>query len=316
MRVLVSRCKEKCARACIRRYDAGPQMKRIAELQEGEFARIRGRIRRAAPELLLVAGERRVVYRDVRKDVHAEPDQREGQPFWVEDAHGDRVLIRPEAIRIVAGGEEQDTLVETATSDLQAVTSRIRVLKDELRETGGADKTLRSERKRLAKIATLLCAIRAHARGNVHASANLEEQQRFIDEHMGLIQSDGLGTATMKMMVHRLEVILQPDDPVQVEGVFRIEPMPPDVGGAQGYRERPVCWTLRDGDEPATLIGMGKVSPAQNLEEKRGAKKAKSAPAHAGTPSSTHPPPHQDPIVRATAVIVSAAVAVYYLFFH
>ena len=224
------------------------------------------------------------------------------------------VLIRPEAVRIVAGGEERKTLVETATSDLHAVTARIRVLKDELRASAGADKKLRAERKRLAKIATLLCAIRAHARGNVHASANLEEQQKFIDQHMGLIQSDGLGTATMKMMVHRLEIVLAPDDPVEVEGVFRIEPMPPDVGGAQGYRERPACWTVRAGEKPALVVGVGRVAP--HRKKSASVNPEAPSPERVPKPATEHLPPHQDPIVRATAVIVTTAVALYYLFFH
>lgn len=290
-------------------------MKLVSQLEDGEFARIRGRIRQAARELIQAEDRRPCVYWDVRPDVHGEPDQCEGQPFWVEDASGDKVLIRPGSIRVIAAGEERKTLVETATSDLQAVTARIRILKDELRGSSGQNKELRAERKRLAKIATLLCAIRAHARGNVHASANLEEQQRFIDANIGLIQSDGLGTATMKMMVHRLEIVLAPDDPVEVEGVFRIEPMPPDIGGAQGYRERPSCWTVRDGDDPALLIGVGRVAP-ERTKTKGASTKAEAPSRQPAKPTSEYPPAHQDPIVRATAVIVATAVTLYYLFFH
>lgn len=289
-------------------------MKLVSQLEDGEFARIRGRIRQAARELIQTADHRPCVYWDTRRDIHATPDQHEGQPFWVEDASGDKILIRPESVQIVAAAEERKTLVETATSDLHAVTGRIRVLKDELRASGGTIKKLRSERKRLAKIATLLCAIRAHARGNVHASANLEEQQKFIDANMALIQSDGLGTATMKMMVHRLEVVLQPDDPVEVEGVFRVEPMPPDIGGAQGYRERPACWTVRAGEKPAIVVGVGRVAP----ERTKSASTRAEAPSRsqASRPTPEHPPWHQDPIVRATAVIVMSVVTLYYLFFH
>ncbi len=290
-------------------------MKTISQVQEGEFARIRGRIRQATRELLHAEGDRRCVYWDVRRDLHSDPDQSECQPFWVEDASGDKVLIRPDRILIVARGEERKTLVETATSDLHAVTDRIRVVKDGLRRSGGTDRELRAERKRLAKIATLLCAIRAHARGNVHASANLEEQQRFIDQHMSLIQSDGLGTATMQMMVHRLEIVLQPDDPVEVEGVFRIEPMPPDIGGAQGYRERPACWTVTNGaDKPAMLMGIGRAAPEPPDHKEKGASNSAKAPRNAS--QEEYPPWHQDPIVRGTATVVMTLVTLYYLFFH
>lgn len=267
----------------------------ISQLQDGEFGRIHGRIRQASPTLLSTEADRACVYWDVRKDIHAKPDEHEGQLFWVEDTRGDQVLIDPERIQILAAGEERKTLLETASADLHAVTARIREIKDAFRESGSADAKLHSERKRLRKLATLLCAIRAHARGNVHASANLAEQKRFIDAQMHLIESGGLGTATLTRMVDRLEVVLAPGDPVEVEGVFRMEPLPAGLVAAHGYRERPTCWTLRDGEQPAKLIGIGSIAPTES--------KSFSAPA----PSPLvvlprqYPPPHRDPIVLGTA---------------
>lgn len=282
----------------------------ISQLQDGEFARIRGRIRQASSTLLKTEAERACVYWDVRKDIHSQPDEHEGQPFWVEDSRGDRVLIDPEQIQILAAGEERKTLLETASADLHAVTARIRELKDAFRESGSADAKLHSERKRLRKIATLLCAIRAHARGNVHASANLTEQKRFIDAQMHLIESGGLGTATLTRMVDRLEVVLTPDDPVEVEGVFRREPLPPELVAAQGYRERPTCWTIRDGEgQPAKLVGVGVIAPEQN----KAARMETESPI--AEVQSAYPPPHRDPIVQSTAAAVMTLILYYFLFF-
>lgn len=105
----------------------------ISQLQDGEFARIRGRIRQASPTLLNTEAEQACVYWDVRKDIHAKPDAHEGQLFWVEDSRGDRVLIAPEQIQTLAAGEERKTLLETASTDLHAVTARLREIKDAFR---------------------------------------------------------------------------------------------------------------------------------------------------------------------------------------
>lgn len=166
-----------------------------------------------------------------------------------------------------------------------------------------------AERKRLRKLATLLSAIRAHARGNVHASANLAEQKRFIDAQLHLIEPGGLGTATLTKMV-RLEFVLAPDDAVEVEGVFRKAPQPPELVAAQGYRERPTCWALVGGEgHPAKLVGVGVIAPRQN----------ESAPLETESPiaevRTAYPPPHRDPIVQSTAAAVMTVIIYYLLFF-
>ena len=295
-------------------------MRTIAQLQDGDTGRIRGRVRGARPELLLSKlGQKRCVYWDMRQGLDAPPEERESQAFWLEDATG-KVLIPRDGVVIEARGERRKALVERATADIHAVTERIRQLKQELR-SGTASGEVMRERQHLAKVATLLCAIRAHARGNVHNAASLKHQEEFIERNKHLVEGQDLGADTIEMMVQRFEVVLCEGDEVEAEGLFRVEPMPPDIGGAQGYRERPACLTLRpDRLGDARIVGVGQSAPIDEEElpdpfaDPKDAKSAKKGSKNEQG-KGEYPPPHEDPIVRATAFIVGVAVAVYYLFF-
>ncbi len=277
----------------------------VAQLQDGKTGRIRGRVRSACAEpLTSKLGDQTCVYWDTRPGLDARPDESDSQPFWLEDASG-KVLVPAEGVRIEARGEHREALVERATADIHAVTERIRTLKAELRK-GDAGKGVSQERRRLAKVATLLCAVRAHAKGNVHASASLKHQEAYIEKNKHLVMADGLGRDTIEMMVQRVEVVLCDGDEVEAEGLFRVEPLPPHVGGAHGYRERAVCMTLRpDHDGDARIVGVGRSAPVEEVD----------APVE--TPRRAiqrHPTPSRDPIVRATAVVVFVIAAAYFLF--
>lgn len=219
----------------------------IADLREGEEAIVLGTIEPAGP---LVEGPdgQRCVYWEKRESVGSEASATGGERFWVVDGEG-RVLVPAEELtNLSAAGNWTQEVVELATSEISAVSRELSDIKRRLRATD--DPELRRRKKHLAKVATLLCAIKAHARGKVHGKGNLTSQAAWIEKNKHLAD-DGPGKATIEKAVSRLLVVLAPGDRVTVSGRFRMEPMPPGLGSGGGYRDRPTCWVVRN----ASVVG-------------------------------------------------------------
>ena len=285
----------------------------IAELGDGAAGRVVGRVVPATSTLLTSAlGARPCVYWDVRRGLSDAPERYEAQDFWVQDESG-RVLVRADALEVSARAERQKTVVETATSDFQAVSARLKELKDQLRELQGpAAAPVRQERRRLSKVATLLCAVRAHARGNVHLGGTLASQAKWIEEHRRL--ADGkLGSKTVQLVVDSWEVTLEPGSQVELRGTFHHEPMPASYGADGGYRQAPTCLTARGSrGGPVIVEGRGGAAPSVPRKRSTSAKTGSTAPRSDGEPPRlpVRRAPKIDPLVWITFAVVSAAVAV------
>ncbi|MEM9068435.1 MAG: hypothetical protein AAGE52_08005 [Myxococcota bacterium] len=280
-------------------------MKSIGDLASGEEAIVRGSVQSFQGPQRSPIGGHECVYWDTRPRVGAEPEQRSGTPFWVVDATG-KVLVLPREVLVRGPQAREQAVVEAAAGDIAAVSHRIRAIKQELRESPDGD--LRRERRRLAKLATVLCAIRAHARGNVHRGGTLEGQQRFIDANLHLVQ-DGDGEKTIRLMMSRFEVLLCDGEKVRVSGRFAVEPMPAGIEGAQGYRDRATCIVVRSGATQATVESERVPAPAW---VRHTPKQSAGEGSNSDAENDALPPPHRDPIVRATAVLTALAVALYY----
>ncbi|UJR85606.1 hypothetical protein [Sandaracinus amylolyticus] len=214
----------------------------IASLRDGSHARVRGRVRRARELVTSSLGQRACVYWDVRQGLASTPHARGAVDFWLEDASG-RVLIRAESIRVEARAHRAQEVLGKIDRDIDEVARRQRAVKDALRRGGGgAMKELHAEKRRLAELATLLCATRAHARGRVHVGGSLEGQQAWIRAHAETTEP-GPG-ATMRLVIEQWEVVLAEGDEVEIEGECALEAAPPGTG-AGGYRERASCLVLR-----------------------------------------------------------------------
>jgi hypothetical protein len=158
----------------------------------------------------------------------------------------------------------QDVLT-VVDSDIQSVSKSIREIKDRQSETQGtAAAQLDRERKRLAKVATLLCAVRAHARGRVHLAGTLARQERWIHEHAALAK-EGPGARSLDMVVERWEVVIEPGQRVEVAGTCQTEAIPPGLGSSDGYRSRLTAQVMRGSDAaPVRVIGVGEIAASES----------------------------------------------------
>ena len=219
----------------------------IADLQDGEEAIVRGTIEAAGPMVEGPSGEP-CVYWEKRERMGSDASASGGERFWVVDGDA-RVLVPTEELAsLSAAGNWTQEVVELATSEISAVSAELSELKQRLKVKDSP--ALRRRRKKLAKVATLLCSIKAHARGNVHGKGTLESQERWIEKNRHLA-TEGPGSATVQKAVSRLLVVLEPGDRVTVSGRFRKEPVPAGLGGSGGYRDRPTCWVVRG----ASVVG-------------------------------------------------------------
>ncbi|MCA9600212.1 MAG: hypothetical protein KC776_43210 [Myxococcales bacterium] len=168
--------------------------------------------------------------------------EHDAQDFWVEDDSG-RVLVVMQDFTLDLG-RSATAAAEVVDADIHAVQERLAKLAERARKKGNemAD-ALRSERKTLRKLYTLLCAIRAHRSGRCHVSKTLDGQQRYILEQSRYFMSTGAadGIATLKLV--GAESLLLDGQEVQVEAEACLEQDPDARDG--GYRVRPTRTVLR-----------------------------------------------------------------------
>ena len=230
----------------------------IGALVDGDRALVRGTVEAAGPLVEGPDGEG-CVYWDRRARLTDEAAEHGGERFWVVDGEH-RVLVAADHLEEVrARGDWREEVIAIATSEIAAVSQELAELKEKLKRHD--DPQLRRRRKHLAKVATLLCSLKAHARGKVHGKGTLESQARWIEKNRHLAD-DGPGKATMERAVQRLVMVLRPGDEVTVSARFQVEPLPAGLGAGGGYRDRPTCLVARG----ATVIGRGAASAAATAE--------------------------------------------------
>ncbi|MCB9629121.1 MAG: hypothetical protein H6725_17255 [Sandaracinaceae bacterium] len=269
---------------------------------EGDVARIRGVVRSAGQTLQSRLNGTSCVYWDVRVGVGAEPEESDACAFWVEDHEGQRFLVQPERLQIDMRAERVEELVQTADADIAEVSAAIRQLKEQAKRGPAAQQAeAQRERRRLAKVATLLCAIRAEARGNVHVGGNPAGQQRWIAKNAHL--AGEYGGRTIERRVARFEVALSEGDTVEVEGVLRRQPLPGGVGG--GYRDRTDCWAITP--RPTGKVRVLGVGNARPIRHAAGSNDAGLPALPRRLPSLTFV--KVDPVLLITVVIAAVALA-------
>jgi len=294
----------------------------IGTLEDGAVAQITGVVRVADPDLIeSPLGHEECVYWDVRRGVSDEPERQDGRDFWVEDDTG-RVLVRAEGVRVNAKADRREALIKRLEADIEVVSTRIKAVKRRM-QSAAPDKQrdLARERRRLAKVATVLCAIRADANGNIHVGGTPEGQRRYIEERRSLLDSEqGLTSREVEVETERWEVVLSPGERVSLHARFVIRPLPGNVPGAQGgYRERPTCLTAEPVDESGhvEVTGRGAAAPRAMVEQPGAREDAERGTDEAlGAPASAKPSVLEDPILRATIVLTASALALAYLLMH
>lgn len=271
---------------------------------EGETARIRGVVRAAGQTLRSKLHGVACVYWDVRVGLADEPEATDVCAFWLEDASGERFLVRGEGLDVDVRAQRAEALVQVVEEDIAVVSATIRELKDASRmgpiaRQGEAHR----ERRRLAKVATLLCAIRAEARGNVHVGGNLEGQRAWIAKNASL--ANGVGGRSLERRQERFEVVLREGDAVEVEGQLRREPLPSGQGG--GYRERTDCWAVVPGPSGHVhVLGVGGSAPVSEREVR-----GEAAASNTREPGRTAAMLGDlDPVLVVTLLVSGVAIAV------
>lgn len=280
-----------------------PDPARIEELRNGQLATIAGQVAAAAPLGRSPSGVE-CVYWDQRNGIDEAPVARSGHPFWVSDGAG-RVLILGDDVTVRARADRSEQVVEMATAEMAVLSEELRSLKERLKQEDEPE--LRARRRHLAKVATLLCSLKAHARGRVHGKGTLASQAAWIQKNRHLAD-DGPGSATTRLAVEVWEMTLSPGDAVTVEATFRVEPVPPGIGVGGGYRDRPTCVVARG----ARLVGQGDARPLRPPEIA-----ALRGPSASGPPDRAGPRPRGrspfEQTVRLVVCGVTVAATVYWL---
>lgn len=214
-----------------------------------------------APLLVAAASGRPCVCWVVTSGLLTGPLKQEGQPFFVKDAGGE-ILVLPDRFTARLGGREQHADLEVVDADVRLVSDQLATVRDKLREK--RDPEVVQQRKTLRKLYTLLCAIRAHARGHCHVGKSLEGQERFIAKNTALFASEFAPKKLRTLELTREETILTVGQQVRVTGVAsrRVD----GLAAGSGYRERSTRLVLSaPEDEPLLIIGEG----AEEAEQER-----------------------------------------------
>jgi len=250
----------------------------IGSAADGQCATFRGRVCLAGEKILSAElSEKSCVYWEVNESVSSgEPERFDGLPFWLEDETG-RVLVQPQSVDVAARAEGRTQAIAVVDANLNEVAERIRQIKAERRDAmGRRAKELLREHKKLKKLATFLCAIRAHARGNVHRGGTLEAQERYLRDHA----SEHEGKA-VELISEQFEVTLQEGDEIEIRGLCVMAMLPPGIGHSGGYRDAPTGLQVRAPvGRRLEIRGLGDVAPMVLKEGKAQKGGARRVPQH------------------------------------
>jgi hypothetical protein len=286
----------------------------ISALEEGASAQVTGVVRVADPDLLdSPLSHEACVYWDVRRGVGEAPERRDARDFWVGDDTG-RVLVRAEGVRVNAKADRRETLIKRLEADIEVVSTRIKEVKRRMHGlTSDKRRELARERKRLAKIATVLCAIRADANGNIHVGGSPRGQRDWIASKRHLLEAEeGLTSKEVEVEAERWEVVLAPGQRVSLQACFVMRPLPGNVPGAQGgYRGRASCLTAEplEAGGVVEVRGEGAAAPHPHHDETDDA----GDDGDVATLGRAKPSALADPILRATALLTAGALVLTYL---
>jgi hypothetical protein len=174
------------------------------------------------------------------------------------------VLVRAERLLLDAKAVREKQVLSVVETEIEDVSERIRELKRLQREAGGKSaREFNQERRRLAKVATLLCAVRAAARGRVHGKGTLESQAKWIEQNAHIARG-GPGSESVALTVDRWEIAVEEGQRVEVEGQIAEEAIPATLAASDGYRSRPTARVLRaPRGLPLRVVGMGEISASR-----------------------------------------------------
>jgi hypothetical protein len=212
----------------------------IAEVREGQRAAVRGRVQQAEKLLQAPVSKRACVAYEIRSDTRRLAG--EVCDFVVADDSG-RALVVTEPCHLDLGATDQAAVISVVDADLTQIEARLSDLKVQIRRDPHKQQELAPKIRRAKKLATLLCAVRAHLNGNVHVGGSLKGQERFIRKESAAYE--GLARDVPARFLERCDVALEVGEEVIVEGIGRWEADPDPAARPTGYRQRPKRLVLR-----------------------------------------------------------------------
>jgi hypothetical protein len=231
----------------------------IASTRDGTPATIQGRVSLAGDKSLRAPlSERPCIYWEVNLSLGAgDPETFDGLAFWLEDDSG-RLLVQPESVDVDARAEGRTKAISVVDANINEVAESIRQIKDKRSKVGGREAArLTAEHRKLKKLATFLCALRAHARGRVHTGGSLKKQEAYIQKKAPDFEGEAVN-----LVGERFEVILSEGDELEIRGLCVVAMLPPGVGASGGYRDSPTCLQMRAPVGGRLQIrGLGGVAP-------------------------------------------------------
>jgi hypothetical protein len=168
--------------------------------------------------------------------------QQGAQDFLVKDASGTALIVM-DRFELALGSLERGEQMSVLEADISKVSLRLSDLKAKARTVRHAERRqVDGELRELKGLATLLCAIRAHARGNVHIGKTMEGQERYIQEGSKQYEKHGELNVAPARYLRAFDTILSEGDAVEVTGNATQEP---DPERAAGYRDRALRTVIR-----------------------------------------------------------------------
>lgn len=233
----------------------------LGQLSDGVRVSVTGTVRSAGGEMLRSKPSGRpCVFWEHRTGLGEPARERGARDFWIEDGTG-RALVRTERMVVDVRAERRNEAVALIDADIEAVSQRIRELK-KIEKASGVTGTIRNERRQLAYVATVLCAVRAHARGKVHLGGTLAGQHAWITQNAPRVGSTG--EKAISMVLGHWETIIQEGQRIHVDGVARLVPMPAEIGFVGGYRDTSTCYVIEAPEGGSVRVqGLGVHAPVE-----------------------------------------------------
>lgn len=277
----------------------------IAELAEGAVT-IEGVVRSSGAEPLVAPiSKRACICYEVHSGLVGGGAEEDAQPFYLEDDSG-RVLVEMDSYALELGAIVRQKQMAVLDADINAVAQRLADLKTKARDIADHEdkRSAFAHVRQLKEVATLLCCIRAHARGNVHHGGDLAGQEKYIAAMSQKFSQHGDTTEMPTQFLGQQDTVLLDGHAARVSG--RAIGKSAGAGYRDGARQLVI---VAPEDGTIVVSGEGAADAARELQKQRdplGRAVAEKAATHAGTQdgSSYH---------AWIFAAVAAASALYYL---
>ena len=212
------------------------------------------------PSLIAPISKRSCICYQVHAGVVNDATAENAQPFYLEDATG-RALVEMDRYKLELGALVRQKQMAILSANINDVSRSI----SELKPKASHDSRVRSQLRELRELATLLCAVRAHARGNIHHGKTLEGQARYIEKQSHKYRQHSAARVVAAQFLGRFDTLLVDGQNARVTGEATLR------RASGGYRDgaRELVIVAPKGEQ-IHVSGEGAAAAATALEKHRG----------------------------------------------